>query len=252
MTSEEIQSTILSLTGINRIQEDEKDKQRTIDLTAYRPLLLRNTNPSSINNTWMFSNFSPLPAKDTKPFFNPYGLEDGLMRWIIMEPATGITHNLLYSKFKYKVKEPFGTKEILWQLIDNVEEITKTVTTGSLQRRTMRNQAPNTWREFDIDIGEGEIGRASYYVRRYINSIRVPNATVNEIQTLWVDNPDELPEDELKEECKTILQEYVRENYLDGDFDYQDYEYDDHHSEDSEDFNDETDYDRIIEGIIEQ
>ena len=177
----------------------------------------------------------------------------GLARWIVMEPATVITHNLIYSTYKMsmdtkKYPNP-STKDIIEFLQSNVNIIAKNVNDQKYPpmrvrlRANNRARVPPAYTELNVDFSAREWGNASYSCTRYYNYFNITEAQIEEVREVYQNEDLESAEEHLKQ--------LVNDNIHGEDVtDWGDYDYSTEECEDVDNYCDDTDYSTLIQQII--
>jgi len=254
MTSEEIYSHIASSTGIARnnsmlhlAKKEKPDKETSFDLIN-QPLFAvyqAGSLPEEIVHVPAI-NLPMLDESDEKTFvFNPYAISYGVLIWMVTQPESQITKDLLFCNFNW-LNTPTDVSGLTKAIMAEPKEYIKKylnkyghIIGGLGQRR--RRPIVNRNLEFDIDVRDLEYGTASYSVNRYYRHISFSQADLDQVR--------EADDDE---EAIQILQDLISQLYNEGDADdWGDYDYDSHNDTDHEGFEDNTDYDELLSEIRE-
>ena len=182
--------------------------------------------------------------------FVPELIPDALARWVVIEPAHEMTKNLIFSTFKVVLPPKSKTLKDIIEYIDErkVAIIDMFAKSGGVRpRRTLRGPPPQTTgtgMRVDIDICETESGYCNYTASRQTNSCELTSDMLNEIRDIATENQD-------PEAARDRLQEIIRDSLGEEDHDTGNYDYDSFDAQDVEFEQDDTNYDAILEEILE-
>lgn len=258
MTSEEIYSNIKQLTGIPqnhnmvRMAAGLDCNPESTDNLVSCPIFVvfkvdEEQNVISINVTKGGLDNCIKNETFNKVIFNPYALSLGLLIWMNTKPDNQNTKNMLFSAFNW-LDCPTNIGDLykavsedpipyLRKYLDKYDYIR--THNGNYPRAPHRRRQVRDGENFDVNISDTESGRAAYWCRRDFSSVFFDSNIISDIQQAE-DNDDAI----------AIIEEYLLENYTNGDADeYNDYEYEDHEFHDTEDYFNHTDMDELLEQI---
>jgi hypothetical protein len=191
------------------------------------------------------------PDKLKDLFFNPFFFSEGLIQWILQKPEDQITKNLIWSQLGYAITKK-TTPEIFQELQGEILKISKALyLANKWANRNYIRQTPNrdTGVNFDCDMNDYEYGDCRYTSRRESWSVNVSRDLINEIKALSEDEDADL--DDARQQGIDMLMEHFKESHQDSADSYGDYDYDNHESTDYQDFEDNTNYERTYDQILD-
>lgn len=183
--------------------------------------------------------------------FVPELISDALARWMVIEPAHEMTRSLIFSQFKVVLSPESKTLKDIIEYIDErkVALIDMLAKSGVVQQRRRLQRPPPTegpGMRVDIDICESESGYCNYTATRSTRSFHMCEGHIEEIRNIVSEN------DGVMDEALDRLRQIINDNMYDEDHETGDYDYDSYDAQDSEIESDNTDYDAILEEILEE
>lgn len=191
--------------------------------------------------------FSAIDAETHIVFFNPYGLPGGLLRWLITKPESETTRNLLFSQYGWRNIEFSSLKDLHEVISSDPKKYLKLEYNfiGQPPVKLGRNTSRRTEQTatFDVDINRTESGHAEYWIEVDYDSVILMQSQINSIRATY--------HEEGRDDALSLLEEFVLEGIENMDAHYGDCEYERTDHVDTQLNSDDTNYESILEEIIE-
>lgn len=268
MTSDEISATIQSKTGLHSHQHiwrntpdfhvEKTEKEAKVDEDNLWHSNLFQFFMKKDNLWWRSTDLFFLKndewekhsIQEMKIMFNPFGLNEGVQRWLVLAPKAPITKDLLFSNYGWRNFSFEDFEDFYNQIKADPEPFFKKAYEKPFYHRTaqVRFRPPEPPRErtsttFNVDLYRTEYGRANYSVRIGYDEVEIDNSDLEEVRRLH--------QEEGYEDAVQKLEELIYDSVYEQDGEYGDYDYEDHDSEDSERSSDYTDYSELMDSIME-
>ena len=182
-----------------------------------------------------------------KLYFRPECVPNNIISWLLSNPKSHITKNLIFSWCSVHIsKEAETTTEIIEELSnqDNIIKAVDYLIERTPVFRINRPRVPSDRTQFDVDMVFEESGSCSYRCNVYYNTVSIANSDLDEIRSIHERDPDEAM-DHLTDIVRSSLS-------YNGASDYDNYTYDDEEAEDDELYEDNTDLQQLLRDIVER